>query len=884
MKKLTTISAVLFAATMILCPMKAKAQLSTNPDKFLGNITTGYQVDAGGGVDPFYKMWNQITPENETKWDAIEGNGRGNFTFGNADRSANYAKEHHFPFKYHTLIWGAQYPSWINNLSTEEQYKAIIEYFDGVKKHYPNLEIIDVVNEALSGHQPAPYRGALGGDGITGYDWIIKAFELAHERWPNAILVYNDYNTFQYDTDRYIDLVRILRDAGAAIDAYGCQSHDLNDMSKSSFQSVMTKIQNALKIPMYITEYDINKEDDNTQLQRYKDQIPVMWEADYCAGVTIWGYIYGRTWVDHSGLIKNGKERKAMEWLREYMASEPAKNAKSPFPGMKKEASIYVKPASIKVTQNDVVPIEIRASLRTKTIDHIDFYINDQLYTTFTEEPYKLEYTPTERKKYNLKAVVTATDGTTFERLSSITAYEPRGTFKGQIAELPGTLEAENFDTGADGIAFHDSNSDKEGDASSYRSDGGIDIVKGNNGYVVGYTNSGEWMEYTVNVKEAGIYEYDAWVSSGATNSGFSLSLVSNGETKPLIPSLVVPQTSSDWSKYVALHGRLAIPLEEGKQIFRINITGSSCNIDKIVFKHVDVDENMKIAISSDPKTGTVSESATIKVDASSTTSTIKEVSIYVDNQLLKKLTAEPFETTYKPTAKGTYAITAEATDADGKVSKIASYSLKVNNKRVAHKGVISIPGILQAENFDRGGEGFTYHDSDSQNEGTNAYRTDSEGVDIVSGNGGYVIGYTAANEWLDYSVDVKEAGEYTYEATCSSGSSGSAFTLGLVGDNGNVTSLFKVNVTNTGDWDTYKEFKGKLSKKLETGPQIFRITINGAYVNIDKIKFICTTSGISALTTAQPAGPAFNLKGQKVDGSYRGIVIRNGRKYMQSK
>ena len=206
MKKQAVISAGLFAAMISLCPVKVKAQLSTNPDKFLGNITTGYQVDAGGGVDPFYKLWNQITPENETKWDAIEGGGRGSFSFGNADRSANYAKQHNFPFKYHTLIWGAQYPSWVNNLSTQEQTKAIEEYFDAVKKHYPNLEIIDVVNEAVAGHQPAPYRAALGGDGKTGYDWIIKAFEMAHERWPNAILVYNDYNTFQHQTDQYIDL------------------------------------------------------------------------------------------------------------------------------------------------------------------------------------------------------------------------------------------------------------------------------------------------------------------------------------------------------------------------------------------------------------------------------------------------------------------------------------------------------------------------------------------------------------------------------------------------------------------------------------------------------------------------------------------------------
>ncbi|MBR1666803.1 MAG: endo-1,4-beta-xylanase [Bacteroidaceae bacterium] len=326
---LTMLAACLFT-------MKSHAQLSSNPDKFLGNITTSYQVDYGN--EKYYTLWNQITPENESKWSSIEGSRRGSFNWGGCDNAYNYAKNHNFPFKFHTLIWGSQYPGWINDLSTEEQYKAIVEWMDAIKKHYPNLPMIDVVNEAVPGHAPAPYKAALGGDGKTGYDWIIKAFEMAHERWPDAILIYNDYNTFQWQRSQFIDLVKTLRDAGAPIDAYGCQSHDLTDMNVSNFRSAMDEIQNALKMPMYSTEYDIGTSDDNLQLQRYKEQIPYMWEADYCAGITLWGYIYGHTWTTdgNSGIIRDGKDRPAMTWLREYMKTDAAKNAKSPFPGMKR--------------------------------------------------------------------------------------------------------------------------------------------------------------------------------------------------------------------------------------------------------------------------------------------------------------------------------------------------------------------------------------------------------------------------------------------------------------------------------------------------------------------------------------------------------------------
>ena len=55
---------------------------------------------------------------------------------------------------------------------------------DKVKEHYPDLQMIDVVNEAVRDHQEDThyFQEALGGEGETGYDWIINAFELAYER------------------------------------------------------------------------------------------------------------------------------------------------------------------------------------------------------------------------------------------------------------------------------------------------------------------------------------------------------------------------------------------------------------------------------------------------------------------------------------------------------------------------------------------------------------------------------------------------------------------------------------------------------------------------------------------------------------------------------
>ncbi len=894
---------------MFFYPQIVKAQLSSNPDKFLGNITTGNNQVDWGGVEPFRSLWNQITPENATKWDACEPS-RKNFTFGGADVSANYAKKWGFPFKFHTLIWGAQYPSWVNNLSTTEQTKAITEWFDGVKAHYPNLEIIDVVNEAIAGHQPAPYRAALGGEGKTGYDWIIKAFEMAHERWPDAILVYNDFNTFRWQKTEFIDLVRTLRDAGAPIDAYGCQSHDLTDMGVDDFKSAMTEIQNALKMPMYSTEYDIGTNNDALQEQRYKEQIPYMWEADYCAGVTLWGYVYGQTWTGNekdgtrgnSGIIRDGEDRPAMTWLRSYMQSEKAKTAKSPFPGMKKEASVYIKPQVFTPTKGEPLTITVNARLRTKTIDHIDLYVKGVKYKTLTEvasvnaktldAAYETEYTPATAGKYNLKAIVFDTEGNKYERLGGFTAYNPRGPYR-DVIDLPGTIQGENFDAGGEGLTYHDSDSQNQGSGSSYRSDAGsVDIERISSGYAVGWTHAGEWFEYTVNVLEPGLYEFDAYCASQDGGGSFSLALSNDGVLTDLTGEVPVNKTSN-WSTYKAIHGRLTRQLAEGQQVLRFTVKSGDLlfNFDKIVLRRIEQDNNISISMKADPAPATVNTNTTLTVTTSSTTSDIANVKIYVDNILLKTLTASPFTTTYKPTAKGTVNFTAIATDAEGKQSRIAKYTLKVNPKRTPYGTTpLAIPGIIQAERFDKGGEGFTFHDSDTKAEGDgSSYRSDAEGVDIVKCTNGYALGYTAQNEWTEYTINVKEPGKYAYVATVSSGTTGSNFRISLVNANGTLTRLADVSVPKTGnnDWNTYGTVEGNFIRNLAEGEQILRFTITGASCNIDKVQLNCLINtdidDVQAEPTPEVAdGVVYNLAGQQVDDSYKGIVIKNGRKYLK--
>ncbi len=880
------LSAALLSA---LCLSSANAQLSKNPNKFLGNITTNYRVDAGGGVPEYYKLWNQITPENESKWGSVEGT-RGSYNWG-SDTPFNYAKSHGFTYKFHALVWGSQYPNWFtSSLPVQERYNAMVKWFDEVKKHYPDLPMIDVVNEAIGMHQQGNplMKESLGGGGKTGYDWLIKAFELAHERWPNAILIYNDFNTFQHDTDAYIDLVRTLRDAGAPIDAYGCQSHDVDNISKDNLQSAMTKIQNALKMPMYITELDVNIQDDDQQKAQYQNIFPLMWEASYCAGVTIWGYVYGATWVDHSGLYRDGVERPAMTWLKSYMATDAAKNAKSPFPGGKKQISLYIKPSTITPSRGDTLDITVRAHMvdPDKSIDSIKLFVTrvDVKDTILlTEAPYVAKFVPTVNGKYALKAIAYS-EGKAYTREGAFTAYNPRTPY-GQPVSLPGTLQAENYDNGGDGVTYHDNESTNQGDA-SFRTGEGVDVVKGNGGKAIGYTNTDEWLEYTVDITKTGYYYYNATVSSGTTGSGFKLSLNTDQGLVDITSNISVPQTaSSDWGTYKTITGKTIIPLQEGRHIIRLTITGSSCNIDKVSFDHIQVDESLNLKITAVPNPTAVGYPTTLSFTTidPERDGALKSIKVYVNDKQVSTLTTRPFQLDYKPNATGNVKISAVAVDTLKHESNMTSTTIYVNQARSTFKSV-NIPGTLEAEDFDRCCEGITYHDNDSIDEGAAypRYRNDNEGVDIVRENGIYAIGYTEEGEWLEYTVNFQQSGYYYARPTVSFENDSASFRIGIMDDQNQETVLAEFNYNDIGLDYYYTLAPIYFTENINAGKQRLRVTITGGGVNLDKFNIRFSVPTGAKYVTADDInanGTRYNLGGMRVNGTQKGISIIDGKK-----
>ena len=154
--------------------------------------------------------------------------------------------------------------------------------------------------------------------------------------------------------------------------------------------------------------------------------------------------------------------------------------------------------------------------------------------------------------------------------------------------ELPGTIEAENFDYDAYSDSDEQDRGKTEGQT-GYRTSS-VDIYSTTDGgYAIGYTPEGEWLEYTVNVKEDGIYLFEALVSSGYETSSFTLSLHNTDESLTALTNQVsvISGGQNDWNTYTTSKGRLLVPLQKGRQVIRLTITGGWCNIDKIKFTHV---------------------------------------------------------------------------------------------------------------------------------------------------------------------------------------------------------------------------------------------------------------------------------------------------------
>jgi hypothetical protein len=179
--------------------------------------------------------------------------------------------------------------------------------------------------------------------------------------------------------------------------------------------------------------------------------------------------------------------------------------------------------------------------------------------------------------------------------------------------------------------------------------------------------------------------------------------------------------------------------------------------------------------------------------------------------------------------------------------------TIKVNNAPVPQgpfqNVAVAIPGKIEAENYDVGGEGLAYHDSDDSNESL-LYRDD--GVDIIAEGTEYCIDNMINKEWQEYTIDVSEDGLYDIVISYASGLTSGNARIGVSLPDENRVIVDNFRLYDTFAWDNFMEETIASEISLTKGIHILRSTVVQFGYYLDWIKIVKEgATGIDNLVTA---------------------------------
>lgn len=162
----------------------------------------------------------------------------------------------------------------------------------------------------------------------------------------------------------------------------------------------------------------------------------------------------------------------------------------------------------------------------------------------------------------------------------------PGRPFRGEVRSIPGTIEAEDFDEGGEGVAYHDVDPEnQEKHRPAYR-EGGVDLEFRPNAsgqYNLGWTRAGEWLAYTVDVREAGTYRLEMMVACDKPGGRFHIEFDGVDRTGPI----AIPDTGG-WQHMRPL-AHDGVVLQAGRHTMRVVMdtdgqSGSTGDIDYFRF------------------------------------------------------------------------------------------------------------------------------------------------------------------------------------------------------------------------------------------------------------------------------------------------------------
>ena len=261
------VTAAMIASAKLQAAQKA-AEATGLKEAYKDDFLIGAALNAGivAQQDPklialITKEFNSITAENCQKWEELR-NEDGSWKWKDSDAFVNFGVQNKMHIVGHTLGWHSQIPESVfknkdgSYISKDALAKKQQEHITTLVDRYKGkIAAWDVVNEAVGDDNK---MRASHWYNIMGDDFLVNAFNLAHESDPKAHLMYNDYNNEQQGKrDATIEMLKRLQKRGVPIHGLGMQAHVGIASDMKNFEDSILAY-SALGLRIHLTELDID--------------------------------------------------------------------------------------------------------------------------------------------------------------------------------------------------------------------------------------------------------------------------------------------------------------------------------------------------------------------------------------------------------------------------------------------------------------------------------------------------------------------------------------------------------------------------------------------------------------------------------------------------
>ncbi len=253
------------------------------------------------------ELFNAGGSENDLKWPPWSGEWGAGYTREQTIAGLTWMKQHGLHVRGHVLVW----PGW-NNLpaairalrgtaqQAEIPVRALAHIADVAGATREVVDEWDVLNEPYANHDLMDVFGA-----AIQVDWF-KAARAAH---PTAPLFLNDYSNHDASLDaghvaHFENTARYLQAQGAPIGGLGLQAHiSANPSPPANILAVLDRYA-ALGLPVRVTEFDINTDDEELQADYTRDFLIALFSHPTAVGVQLWGFWEGAHWIPRAAMYR----------------------------------------------------------------------------------------------------------------------------------------------------------------------------------------------------------------------------------------------------------------------------------------------------------------------------------------------------------------------------------------------------------------------------------------------------------------------------------------------------------------------------------------------------------------------------------------------------